>query len=312
MRILITGAAGYYCQEAIAQLAARGHKLRLGDIVEMETEHEFVKCDVLDPEDLVPAMEGIDAVLHTVIGRPKEPDTPAGRVRRESRAFAISVMGTFNVLETAAEVGVPKVVMVGSEAARGQKIPRTDVEVCDEETRALPDGTYGLGKYVMEVIAEYFTRVKGIKTVVLRNGWFGAASGKDMHRMATKLLYQRGLSRYDLVRAAVLAIENESLEHEVFLLTNTVDFRREDVPTLRADPEAAIEKYYPGAVARLKDLGVDLQLIFNQKQLWKLDDNSKAERLLGWKPSFTFRDFYQNMMQGKYKKGQVVKEEVSA
>jgi len=48
MKLLITGAAGYLATEVTRQLAERGHQLRLADIREMETEHEFVKCDVIN------------------------------------------------------------------------------------------------------------------------------------------------------------------------------------------------------------------------------------------------------------------------
>ena len=313
MRILITGAAGYLCQEAIAQLAARGHTLRLGDIVELKTEHEFVKCDVLNPDEVMAAAKGVDLVFHTVVGGGRnEPDTPEGRVRRASKHCAVTVMGTFNVLQAAAELKVPKVVMVGSEAARGQRIRITFTEVCDEETPAKPDYVYAVAKYIMEIIAEYATRIDGVKTVVLRNGWFGAAQGKSVARMGETLLFQRSVTRKDLVRAAVLAIENDNLDHEVFLLSGATEFTKEDVPMLRTNPEQVIEKYYPGAAALLKEYGANLEALYASKDLWKIDDISKAERLLGWKPTFTFRDFYENLKAGQYSKDYVFLEEISS
>jgi len=313
MRILITGAAGYLCQEAIAQLSARGHTLRLGDIREMETEHEFVKCDVMNTDDLMAAMKGVDAVFHTVLGGRRDlPDTPEGRVKRASSHFAVTVMGTFNVLQAAAELGVGKVVMIGSEAARGQRIRITFTEVCDEETPAKPDYVYAVAKYIMEPIAEYATRIDGVKTVVLRNAWFGSAKGKPIATMGTTLLFQRSVTRKDLVRAAVLALENEDLEHEVFLLSNSTEFTKEDVPMLRTDPEQVIEKYYPGAPALLREYGADLQALYDSKDLWKIDDISKAKRLLGWEPTFTFRDFYENLKAGKYPKDYVFVEPTSS
>ena len=312
MKILITGAAGYLCQEAIAQLSARGHTLRLSDVIEMNTEHEFIKCNILDTDDLAAAMEGVDVVFHTVIGgKPSEPDTPAGHVRERSKRFAATVMGTFNVLQMAAEIGIPKVVMVGSEAARGQKLPLIESEICDENTKPLPDGEYGLSKYIMEIIAEYAHRIDGVKTVVLRNAWFGAAAGKDLERMGTKLLFQRCVVRSDLVRAAVLAIENEQLEHEVFMLCNTTEFTKEDIPELRTDTEAVIERYYPGTIDLFKKYEINLQPVYDRKVLWALDDSSKAEKLLGWKPTYTFRDFYTELKAGKYTKDYVFMDELT-
>ena len=306
MKILITGAAGFLCQEAIAQLSAKGHTLRLSDVVPFKTEHEFCRCDVLSPEDVYAAVDGVDAVFHTVNwGLRGQPPTRLGTVRKASGSFAVTVMGTWNVLQAAAQLGVPKVVIAGSEEARGQRIRITDYEVCDEETPAKPDYVYALGKYVMEIIAEYATRIDGVKTAVLRLASFGSAQGKTLTRMGRTLLFQRAVTRVDLVRAAVLALENEELKHEVFLLSNSTEFTKEDVPMLRTDPETVIEKYYPGAPDLLREYGVDLQALYDSKDLWKIDDISKSERILGWKPTFTFRDFFENLKAGEYSKDHV-------
>ena len=251
-------------------------------------------------------MEGVDAVFHTVNWSLRgQPPSRLGEVRKASGSFAVTVMGTWNVLQAAAQLGVPKVVIAGSEAARGQRIRITDFEVCDEETPARPDYVYALGKYVMEIIAEYATRIDGVKTAVLRLASFGSAQGKTLPRLGRTLLFQRAVARKDLVRAAVLALENEELEHEVFLLSNSTEFTREDVPLLRTDPEKVIEKYYPGAPDLLREYGVDLQALYDSRDLWKIDDISKSERILGWKPTFTFRDFFENLKAGKYSKDHI-------
>lgn len=313
MRILITGGAGYLATAVEEMLAARGHTLRLADIRDTETDHELVKCDVRNMDELMPAMQDIDVVFHTaffsasafsaVIQR-------GDRVERDIQTVRVNALGTFNVLRAAQEMGVPRAVVVTSEAARGQRIPITDVEVCDEDTPAKPDYVYALTKYLQEVICEYFTRIEGIKTICLRNGGFGAPYGRNkvgrtLQQMGRYLLCQRMVTRNDMARAAVLAIENDQLEHEVFLLSNSTEFTKEDVPMLRSDPEQVIEKYYPGAPALLTEYGVDMQGLYDSKNLWKLDDISKAERLLGWKPTFTFRDFYENLKAGKYPKDYV-------
>ena len=294
-------------------LTARGHTLRLADIRDMETDHEFVKCAVRNVRDLMPAMKDIDVVFHTAFfsGSAYADVLSSGdSVERDIQTFEVNAFGTFNVLRAAQEAGVPKAVVVSSEAARGQRIPITDVEVCDEETPAKPDYVYALTKYMQEVICEYFTRIEGIKTICLRNGGFGAPYGRNkvgrtLQQMGRYLLCQRTVTRNDMARAAVLAIENQTLEHEVFLLSNSTEFTREEVPALRTNPETVIEKYYPGAVSLLTEYGVDMQGLYESKNLWKLDDISKAERLLRWKPTFTFRDFYENLKAGKYPKDYV-------
>jgi nucleoside-diphosphate-sugar epimerase len=254
-------------------------------------------------------MEGMDVVYAGFVGQVKPAsDALADRLRASSRFFGILTRGAFNVLQGAAMVGVPKVVLVTSEAARGQKIPITFTEVCDEDTPAKPDYVYALGKYIKEIIAEYTTRIDGVRTLCLRNAWFAnPGERRTLQQLGATLLYQRSVTRHDMARAAVLAIENtdESIQHEVFLLSNKTEFAPEEVPALRAHPETVLEKHYPGVLALFKEYGIDWDKLVESKNLWKLDDISKAKRLLGWEPTFTFRDFFERLKAGEYTRDQV-------
>ncbi len=314
MKVLITGASGYFCAELIAQLRLGGHELRLSDILDMDTEHEFVKASVVDLDQMAAAMDGVDAVFHTVVGGRKYPTaTPVDRARTSVEHFATTVMGTFNILQLAKEMGIGRVVMIGSEAARGQRIPPTDWEVCDEWTPARPDYVYALAKYIMEPISEYATRIDGVETAVLRNAWFGAAEGKSVTRFGTSLLFQRSALRRDLVQAGVLALEKPDLGHEVFLLSGKTEFTAADVPELRSDPIAVVERYYPGAYDKLAAYGEgnELDLLFASRNLWKIDDISHSRKTLGWEPTYGFRDFYEGLMRDEYPKDHMFVEMVS-
>ncbi len=314
MKVLITGASGYFCAELIAQLRLRGHDLRLSDILDMDTEHAFVKASVVDLDQMAVAMDGVDAVFHTVVGgRRYPPDTPLNRARTSVEHFHTTVMGTFGILQLAKEMGIGRVVMIGSEAARGQRIPPTDWEVCDEWTPARPDYVYALAKYIMEPIAEYATRIDGVETAVLRNAWFGAAEGKSVARFGSSLLFQRSALRRDLVHAGVLALEKPNLGHEVFLLSNKTEFTPADVPELRTDPKAVVERYYPGAYAKLAEYGEgdELDHLFASRNLWKIDDITHSRQTLGWEPTYGFREFYTGLMQDAYPRDYVFVEMVS-
>ena len=310
MKTLVIGAAGRLGSTLVSELEKSGkHSLRLGDIREIQTEHEFVNCDIMDPDKLLPAMEGMDVVYAGFVGRfPRASDSPADRLRASSSFFEILTKGAFNVLQGAAMVGVPKVVLVTSEAARGQQIPITFTEVCDEDTPAKPDYVYALGKYIKEIIAEYTSRIDGVRTLCLRNAWFlNPGQTRTLDRFATSLLYQNSVTRYDMARAALLAIENtdESIQHEVFLLCNKTEFTPDEVPALRTHPETVVEKHYPGVLKLFEEYGIDWDGLVASKNLWKIDDISKAKRLLGWEPTFTFRDFFEGLKAGKYQKGQI-------
>ena len=93
MRILIVGASGYVGGRLVALLAAQGHSLRLASrdprgLRDRFPDAEIVRVDLLDPETLPPALEGIDTayyLAHSMAGG------EAGfemRDLRAARAFA--------------------------------------------------------------------------------------------------------------------------------------------------------------------------------------------------------------------------------
>jgi len=105
--------------------------------------------------------------------------------------------------------------------------------------------------------------------------------------------------------------KSKDIEEGVFLLSSSTEFTQEGVLMLRTNPEQVIEKYYSGAVVLLMAYGVDLQALFDNKDLWKIDDISRAERILGWGPTFTFRGFYENLKADRYSRDYMFIEETS-
>jgi len=72
------------------------------------------------------------------------------------------------------------------------------------------------------------------------------------------------VTRYDMARASVLAIEAVRKgtlpnKHETFLLTNSTEFTPDEVPELRANPEAVFERHYPGILELYKQYEITLR-----------------------------------------------------
>ena len=310
MNILVIGAAGRLGSRVVEMLEETNkYTLRLADIRPIESRHEFIHCDVLNTDDLIAAMQGIDLVYSAHVGGPRlQSDELSERLMVSSKRFEVLVMGVYNIMQCAAMVGVPKVVQVTSEAARGQRLPLVHAMVMNEETPALPDYTYGLGKYIKEIIAEYTARIDGVQTICLRNGWFNNPGQiRDLKGLGSSLLLQGSVTRDDMARASVLAIEHIDRcgPHEVFLLNNSTEFLPDEVPELRTNPEAVFERHYPGILALYKEYEIDFEGPKAKQKFWKIDDVSKAKRLLDWEPTYTLRTFYENLKAGKYHKGQV-------
>ena len=85
MHVLVTGGAGFIGSFTVDRLIAEGHRVRILDSLEKPVHRgdvpdylnpaaEFVRGDVTRPEDLRPALAGIDAVVHLAAYQDYLPD----------------------------------------------------------------------------------------------------------------------------------------------------------------------------------------------------------------------------------------------
>jgi nucleoside-diphosphate-sugar epimerase len=135
--ILVTGGSGYFGTVLASQALARGDHVRILDVnapATIDEGVEFVAGDVRDRAVVRAACEGIDVVFHNVA------QVPLARDR--SLFESVNVVGTANVLVSAREANVSKVVHTSSSAVFG--VPESNP--VREDSPCRPVEAYGRAK----------------------------------------------------------------------------------------------------------------------------------------------------------------------
>lgn len=151
-KVLVTGAAGFVGAWVVECFHLSGIPVRAGirswnSAVRLARQDiEIVPCDVLSPAQLRLAMEGCDSVVHCAVGND-----------------AVTVTGTRNVLETASDMGMRRVVHLSSVGVYGNTRG-----IVDESIRLPANGNaYARRKIAAELVCKEFI-ARGMPVVVLR------------------------------------------------------------------------------------------------------------------------------------------------
>jgi nucleoside-diphosphate-sugar epimerase len=164
-RVLITGAAGRIGSSLAPRLKDR-YQLRLNcypAIPDQPAVDDVVLADISDYEQIAPAMQGMDAVIHLA----GEPSTRAPwEVVR-----SWNVEGTYNVLEAARQAGVPRVVFASTNHVMGMYDRDQQWPVYARQP-VRPDSLYGVSKAFGEALGRHYYDQFGLSVICFRIGWF--------------------------------------------------------------------------------------------------------------------------------------------
>lgn len=167
---LVTGAAGFIGSHLVDRLLEEGATVRGLDNLETgrkaNIEHvvghdrfEFVDGDLRDADTVESVMDGVDYVFHqgAVPSVPRSVDDPL-------LTTEANCVGTTNLLNSARDEGVEKVVVASSSSVYGSsdKLPK------HEDMPLNPESPYALSKYWTEQLAVQFAKLYGLETVALR------------------------------------------------------------------------------------------------------------------------------------------------
>ncbi|MGD8240079.1 MAG: NAD(P)-dependent oxidoreductase [Armatimonadota bacterium] len=274
MTVLVTGAAGVLGRALVPLLETETDAdLRLTDVLDLDTPHEFVKADLADREATAHLCGGVDQVLHLAAIHPWRKYTPREYIE-------CNITGTYNVLQAAAGAGVKRVIYTSSIAAMGYGADSPEQLPFDESKPCRPtEGIYGITKHVGEQFCEMFRATHDLPYVALRPGTFIPMAEQDP-AFGLGLLSVR-VHASDVAMAHVLALKSD-LANEAIIVTAGVPFSSSDGPDLLADAAPVILNYFPDAAA-LRERGIELP-----RTIDKCYNVAKARRLLGYEPEWTF------------------------
>ncbi len=165
---MVTGGAGFIGSHLVVALLRRGDEVRVLDnfstgfrhnLAAVDGEYELLEGDLRSYERVHAAVRGCDAVLH----QGALPSVPRS-VQDPLTSSEINIGGTLNVLLTARDEGVRRVVVASSSSVYGDTpgLPRV------ETMAASPLAPYAVAKLAAEQYALSFNRVYGLETVALR------------------------------------------------------------------------------------------------------------------------------------------------
>jgi UDP-glucose 4-epimerase len=273
MKIAVTGSSGSIGKAIVKMALEQGHEVVCIDRVKSaeaaENERVFqVQAELSDYDALVNAMKGCDGLIHMAA-------IPAPGRHPDHEVHNNNVVGSYNALRAAAEVGINRVCQASSVNATGlaySRWPRFDYFPLDEEHPTYNEDPYSLSKWICEEQGNSFARrYENMVIASMRFHWVipsrdtaVQARGYSQTEAASKNLWAYTLHSAT-ARACLLSLTADFKGHEAFYIVapDTIS----EIPSLELK-----QKFFPEVPLRA-DLSGN-KSFFN---------SSKAERLLGWK-----------------------------
>lgn len=223
--VLITGAAGRVGSR-IAPFLADRYRLRLtdirsGDLSGMPVE----RLDLLDLDRLTQAVAGVDAVVHCAIANYSDDELPPGSPEMHDyfhRMVDVNMRGVYHLYEAARVQGVGCVVLVSSLTVvlgHERSLVFDREELCPKSSNL-----YGCTKLFGESVGELYSRLHGIRTIVLRLGQpYPLGIAKEQQWLENRRSRSIFVSHRDIARAVDAALKAENVPFGIYSVVGKQD-----------------------------------------------------------------------------------------
>jgi UDP-glucose 4-epimerase len=283
LRVLVTGARGGVGARTVRALADAGHVVVATDRVPPLSDDwgegiPYTDADLTDAGSAFAVVRGVDAVVHAAA-------IPTPEFHPPHVVFGNNILATYNVVEAAVRWRVGRFVNVSSETVPGFIFPERPVlpeyVPVDEDHPVRPQDPYALAKHFGEQLMDAAVRRSDIRCISIRPSWVQHPADYALHLAPARRDPVAGAANAwsyidadDLADALVLAVESELPGHEVFNI---------------ASPDNVIGLPLAELVAAHYGDRVKLRAVTREDASGMCC--AKAERLLGFTPKRSWRDY---------------------
>lgn len=291
MRLFFTGGSGKAGRYAIQHLQAQGHTIINADRVPSGLDCSELLIDLCDSGQVIGAMSqftdfdelepgtGVpkyDAVVHFAA-------VPRVMIGTDAECFRQNTQSTYNVIEAAVKLGIPKIIFASSETtygicfADGYKNPA--YVPIDEDHPTVPQDSYAMSKVCNEVTGRSFQARSGVDIYGLRINnviepheyaeHFPAFMKDPASRRRNIFAY---VDARDLGHMVDCCLKTDGLGYEIFNVSN-------DDMSVNITSAEVIAQFYQGVPVR-REMRPDETFFANDK----------AKRLVGFAPQHSWRD----------------------
>lgn len=293
MRIMFTGGSGKAGKHVVQYLMEQGHKVLNVDLKPLDVAGvNTLIADITDSGQMFNAMKSytwfdeldigngvpeFDAVVHFAA-------VPRILLLPDNETYRVNTIGTYNILDAATKLGIPKVIFASSETtygvcfADGERMP--EYIPIDEDHPVIPEDSYAMSKVVNEVTARSFQRRSGIDIYGIRINHV-----IEPHEYAENFpgyiadvsTRRRNIFAYidvrDLAQIVDRSLKTDGLGFQIFNASN------DDLSVDQTSADIAA-KFYEG-VPRKSEMG-EYETFYS---------NQKAKKMLGFKEKHNWRKY---------------------
>ncbi|BCI52264.1 UDP-glucose 4-epimerase [Mycolicibacterium litorale] len=274
-KVVVTGGSGRVGRYVVDELSSAFDVTNV-DLTKSPADVAYAEGDVTDLESMRRTLEGADAVVHLAAIDYDWKAAPEQYIR-------VNTMGTWNVLQAAAENNLQKVVLCSSVSACGLSEMRADwapqsLQV-DERHELRPVQAYSVSKQIMETMGRSFATGTDMEVLCLRplavvlpetiGEYCEFIDDPDLH-----WLYYYVHAR-DVATGFRRALESRGLKFGTFFLSADDTSRPE--PTL---------DWYRDRIGALPEILNPRTFQINPRA--SIFSNQQARQVLGWEPTTDF------------------------